>query len=84
MPKPKKKRRPKAKLTAQNADRHVLYGQSVQNVEAEIDFAPDEEVPDLMLFRIMPGLDPELTVNGRKQILCLRMPRPPQIVGQIT
>lgn len=38
MPKTKKKRKPKAKLTAQNADRHVLYGQSVQNVEAEIDF----------------------------------------------
>lgn len=38
MPNAKKKRRPKPKLTAQNADRHVLYGKSVQNVEAEIDF----------------------------------------------
>jgi len=39
MPRPKKKtRKPKAALTADTADRHVLYGLSVQNVEAEIDF----------------------------------------------
>lgn len=38
MPRPKKKRKKKARLTAASADRHVLYGLSVQNVEAEIDF----------------------------------------------
>lgn len=38
MPRPKKKRKPKSKLTAATADRHLLYGLSVQNVEAEIDF----------------------------------------------
>ncbi len=35
----KRKRRPR--LTAATADRHVLYGLSVQNVEAEIDFVDD-------------------------------------------
>jgi SAM-dependent methyltransferase len=38
MAKAKKKRKTKPKLTAKTADRHVLYGLSVQNVEAEIDF----------------------------------------------
>ena len=37
----KKKRKKKAKLTAETADRHVLYGLSVQNVEAEIDFVDE-------------------------------------------
>lgn len=42
MPRPKKKKRkPKSKLTAATADRHVLYGLSVQNVEAEIDFVDE-------------------------------------------
>ncbi|MFG0244216.1 MAG: class I SAM-dependent methyltransferase [Phycisphaerales bacterium JB054] len=42
MPRPnKKKRKPKSKLTAETADRHVLYGLSVQNVEAEIDFVDE-------------------------------------------
>lgn len=41
MARPKKKRKPKAKLSAATADRHVLYGQSVQNVEAEIDFVDE-------------------------------------------
>jgi cyclopropane fatty-acyl-phospholipid synthase-like methyltransferase len=35
------RRRKKPRLTAATADRHVLYGLSVQNVEAEIDFVDD-------------------------------------------
>ncbi len=31
--------------------------QALSLIEAEIDFASDEEVPDSMLFRIMPGLE---------------------------
>lgn len=42
----KKKRKTHPKLTAATADRHVLYGRSVQNVEAEIDFV-DETFLDL-------------------------------------
>jgi len=34
----KKDRKPKHRYTAVTADRHLLYGLSVQNVEAEIDF----------------------------------------------
>jgi hypothetical protein len=41
MARPKKKRKKKAKLTAATADRHVLYGLSVQNVESEIDFVDE-------------------------------------------
>lgn len=37
----KKKRKPKSKLTAATADRHLLYGLSVQNVESEIDFVDE-------------------------------------------
>lgn len=42
MGRPKKKRKKKpSRLTAETADRHVLYGLSVQNVEAEIDFVEE-------------------------------------------
>lgn len=46
MPDTKKKRTRKPTLTAATADRHVLYGMSVQSVEAEIDFV-DETYRDL-------------------------------------
>lgn len=38
MGRPHKKKKKKSRLTAKTADRHELYGLSVQNVEAEIDF----------------------------------------------
>jgi hypothetical protein len=42
MPRAKAKRRSsKPRFTAATADRHVLYGLSVQNVEAEVDFVDD-------------------------------------------
>jgi SAM-dependent methyltransferase len=46
MPATKKGTRRSPRLTAATADRHVLYGLSVQNVEAEIDFV-DETFKDL-------------------------------------
>ena len=39
--KPKKQKNKKPRLTAKNADRHVLYEKSVQSVEPEIDFVDE-------------------------------------------